>query len=463
MSFDIGSNIFLLCLLSLNQQWTPDGDAFIIGSDVERLEADYLPKYFRTARFQSFVRQLSFYSFRKMNRERNMWVYKHDLFQRDKPELLHLVRRRTCPGNDKRKQRLPRAPKVHTPDNDNSDEVSSAAAAAPPESEKPAVADKPVVSSSKKRTMLVSDFEKPRANKRATPEPSSAVVVDTTVVQGWTAPAVSEESDDQASAAKVNDAEQSAIVSDVASKLAKYARLAQKGSLGRTRRSGTGMVTPPFGPSRTFKISSGNLLTYDDECGDYDVSDHKTAGTRCSDSNISSADSSPPKDKSVLEAVPFDVAQRIVKSVVDNSSEHPEQESLVLAANVASFCMAARPVIKCGKNLLCRKILDLFLSSESLAQEFLLYRSALYPLQNDEIRAGFAGPEERENGGLSTQNIWERADRRSDALREFSVFAVNRIFKVLDFGREAGDLSKESTTLLEQTAELWQKSAWSTD
>lgn len=41
-----------------NSQWTPSGDAFIIGSDLERLESETLPQYFRHNRFQSLVRQV---------------------------------------------------------------------------------------------------------------------------------------------------------------------------------------------------------------------------------------------------------------------------------------------------------------------------------------------------------------------------------------------------------------------
>jgi len=386
-----------------------------------------------------------------------MWVYKHDLFQREKPELLHLVRRRTCPGNDKRKQRLPRQPKENPKANDSDDEDDVSSEASPVAVQQP-VEPRVVFAPSRKRTMTVSDFEKPRGTKRSTPEPSPPVVVDATMLRSLSTSAVSEESDDQASATRVNEAEQSAIVSDVASQLAKYARMAQKGSGGRSRRSGSGMVTPP-----NFKTSSGNLLTYDDECVDEDIKENDQVPAIHSTGSNMTEDSPHPKGTSMPEPVSFDVAQAIIKSVVDNSAGHPERETLVSAANLACFCMAATPSITAGTNLLCRKILDLFLQSESLAQEFLNYRSALYPLQNDDIRSGFSGPEERQNGGLSTKNIWERVDRRGDALREFSVFAVNRIFMVMDFSSESGVLPEEATALLEQTAAVWQKLILSTE
>jgi len=86
--------------------WTQGGDAFKIGADLNKLEAETLPQYFRHSRFQSLVRQLNFYNFRKVNRERTFWIYKHQLFHRDRPQDLHLLRRRTCPGVDGRKNRF---------------------------------------------------------------------------------------------------------------------------------------------------------------------------------------------------------------------------------------------------------------------------------------------------------------------------------------------------------------------
>ena len=68
---------FLICLLC----YLLDGTSFEV-KDPKRLELEILPKYFRHARFQSFVRQLNFYSFKKISKERNSWVYSHEFFQR---------------------------------------------------------------------------------------------------------------------------------------------------------------------------------------------------------------------------------------------------------------------------------------------------------------------------------------------------------------------------------------------
>lgn len=57
----------------------------------------------------SLVRQLNFYNFRKINRERTFWVYYHPMFHRDKPENMHLLKRRST-GTDGRKNRAPSPP-----------------------------------------------------------------------------------------------------------------------------------------------------------------------------------------------------------------------------------------------------------------------------------------------------------------------------------------------------------------
>lgn len=72
----------------------PDGGSFEV-KDPRRLETEVLPRYYRHARFQSFVRQLNFYNFKKISKERNTWVYKHECFHRDHPDLLDKLRRKT--------------------------------------------------------------------------------------------------------------------------------------------------------------------------------------------------------------------------------------------------------------------------------------------------------------------------------------------------------------------------------
>lgn len=92
-------------------QWVPSGDAFLISS-VPALESSLLPHFFRHSRFASLIRQLNFYEFRKINRERSFWIYSHPMFHRDKPADLKRLRRRTCPGVDgrtlaRKRRRLP--------------------------------------------------------------------------------------------------------------------------------------------------------------------------------------------------------------------------------------------------------------------------------------------------------------------------------------------------------------------
>lgn len=56
-------------LSSLLSNVAQDGTAFEV-KDPRRLEQDILPKYFRHSRFQSLVRQLNFYSFKKISKVR---------------------------------------------------------------------------------------------------------------------------------------------------------------------------------------------------------------------------------------------------------------------------------------------------------------------------------------------------------------------------------------------------------
>ena len=74
--------------------WVSNGTAFKVLSP-KRLEAEILPKFFRHGRFQSMVRQLNFYAFKKVTKERSSWVYSHEYFLAGRPELLQHLKRKT--------------------------------------------------------------------------------------------------------------------------------------------------------------------------------------------------------------------------------------------------------------------------------------------------------------------------------------------------------------------------------
>merc|ERR1719498_364443 len=94
--------------------WSADGKSFVI-RDVDSFAKDVLPLYFKHSKFASFVRQLNFYSFRKLradtddrssvtewpppisrNSSKSSAVrFAHEHFRRGQPELLHKITRIT--------------------------------------------------------------------------------------------------------------------------------------------------------------------------------------------------------------------------------------------------------------------------------------------------------------------------------------------------------------------------------
>lgn len=81
------------------------------------------------------MRQLNFYNFRKVNRERTFWVYKHPLFHRDRPQDLPLLRRKTCgstPTPDKTASNTDKASSAIEPPTKSRNTSSNSSSGRPP-------------------------------------------------------------------------------------------------------------------------------------------------------------------------------------------------------------------------------------------------------------------------------------------------------------------------------------------
>eukprot|EP00538_Stauroneis_constricta_P000730 CAMPEP_0119572936 /NCGR_PEP_ID=MMETSP1352-20130426/44866_1 /TAXON_ID=265584 /ORGANISM="Stauroneis constricta, Strain CCMP1120" /LENGTH=537 /DNA_ID=CAMNT_0007622623 /DNA_START=972 /DNA_END=2585 /DNA_ORIENTATION=- len=85
--------------------WSDDGETFVI-KDPVKFERTIIPQFFKHSKFSSFVRQLNFYSFRKIKyadtiridpkleaQTANYWRFRHERFRRGHPEWLTEIKR----------------------------------------------------------------------------------------------------------------------------------------------------------------------------------------------------------------------------------------------------------------------------------------------------------------------------------------------------------------------------------
>lgn len=70
----------------------PHGRAFMI-HDVQRFCDEVLPRFFNNKNYQTFVRQLHLYGFRRAVSKKEKGSYYHALFLRSRPSLVRYMRR----------------------------------------------------------------------------------------------------------------------------------------------------------------------------------------------------------------------------------------------------------------------------------------------------------------------------------------------------------------------------------
>ena len=71
--------------------WSEDGTAYEVRGS--RFETEYLPAYFNGSR-STFIRQLHFYGFQKLENKGECWAFSHPSFLRDSPHLLFEIKRK---------------------------------------------------------------------------------------------------------------------------------------------------------------------------------------------------------------------------------------------------------------------------------------------------------------------------------------------------------------------------------
>lgn len=431
----------------------------------------------------------SFYTlqFRKVNRERTFWIYKHNLFHRDRPEDLHLLRRRTCPGVDGRKNRfvavgsrkseseavISQESSRTSSSDDSSDDVTSGDEESRPKS----------LRQKKRRAAAAAGAASKRSRRQSNED----------AVDGDDVPLGEEEDKATEKADRCERLEQSLVVSQVAMKLEEYAKKAKQGiSLSRTARARGGVVTPPTRSAFGYRpADSHGVLTYDDEAFDDDVQSQdgndspfkrlsrtSSSGTVVTDGDdilsigddgsssfgaVVSESSTPVKTgagSAFFESPPVDDLD-MVKDVVGKilaCSEREHDDHAPAFAAVIGFCMSTAP--GAGDELF-NKVFHLISSSDKLATEFHQYRAALHPLErsSDLLPPCVFATESRENRVIPVQQIWDRNADKIDAVREFKTFAVNYFHKVLLQKSSKVSFTESQVSALRYTVDAWLKSA----
>jgi len=365
---------------------------------MERLENETLPTFFRHSRFQSLVRQLNFYNFRKINRERTFWVYRHPTFHRDRPEQLTLLKRRSSScGSDGRRSKTPEYEVAQTQDHhhhqghfktNNLDEegatdvatisISSTRGSSSRRSKKRAGAS---LEMNKTNHHLQHDVNSEVSlTDLEDPESSSLLYAAATTTATFNDNNDSSSSSSSSSGDLLNSkkrvhhqagddhkllkvtkkksrherVEHALVVSEITQKLEEYSKLANVVSISNPRcnnqpqyaarslRSNGGVITPPpvGKPSRSLKtiLLSDTMryhaLTYDDECGWEDIDNFDGDTTKS------------------LGATPSVVSQHNTNSVVSDGDESEADLMSDAAKKIKQERGVVKPIVNADEKLL---------------------------------------------------------------------------------------------------------------
>jgi hypothetical protein len=377
-----------------------------------------------------------------------MWVYKHDLFHRDRPEDLALLRRRTCPTIDGRRQSVSRPLIMKTTTSNPTWRDTPAL------SESTDLNHAAGLSGSDKKRKVSSIFPKKFADP-ISKRPSLDVYSPTTADTNFSNPVPlteSEDSDDQGQGGTVSSIEthykaeeQAMVVLKIASQLAQHARNSKNGSRV------SGLVTPTFGASRSGSISSGTLLTYDDAqertIESYDV--HiKESRISCSPCHSFPSDQTRQTIRTIndpnLTPLSKSCAEDTVERLIDILNVDACQK-MKTATKLARFCMMTYP--NCPETSLCNAIRILLTSCLRLEEDFNSYRSALRPSTISTTKIS-----ETE----IYYQMWLHEEGRRETIRSFGVFAVNNMKSLLR-ALDCQNVYTDDISMLERSISVWQK------
>lgn len=270
--------------------------------------------------------------------------------------------------------------------------------------------------------------------------------------------------EDDASANKKSDRmemiERSMIVSEVAMKLEEHAKKAMKGR-GYSRSRRAGVVTPPYGSSQSFSISARGLITYDDE---YENNESNSGVITDGDDSLNSGDVSftdenkPCQDFVEAPINCEDKVQEIVEQIRKRATYNFYNSEMINAcAGVAGLLMTTAP----GEDVIifASKILELLASSDRLAADFYSYRSALHP--ESCVEPVLVHGRLQHEQAVDLRRALDSSSSRLDAVREFKIFSVNLIYKLV--GRNGSfdiqdPFSHSDCKNLLRTADAWSKS-----